>query len=108
MLRSDVNRREFLKIAAGAGAALAMPTAGAAAVPSKMIGIQVGAVSFVDEGTERVLDTLQQRACVNTLFLAVFTYGRGIAGRQIPGQPLPDHGKKIGRASCRERVLRLV
>ena len=59
-----------------------------------MIGIQVGAVSFVDEGTEKVLDVLQERACVNTLFLAVFTYGRGIAGRQIPGQPLPDHGKQ--------------
>ena len=26
MLKLDVNRREFLKIAAGAGAALAMPT----------------------------------------------------------------------------------
>ena len=24
----------------------------------------------------------------------MFTYGRGIAGRQIPGQPLPDHGKQ--------------
>jgi len=59
-----------------------------------MIGIQVGAVSFVDEGTEKVLDVLQERARVNTLFLAVFTYGRGIAGRQIPGQPLPDHGKQ--------------
>ncbi len=31
---------------------------------------------------------------MNTIFLAVFTYGRGIAGRQIPGQPLPDHGKQ--------------
>ncbi len=59
-----------------------------------MIGIQVGAVSFVDEGTEKVLDILQERGGVNTLFLAVFTYGRGIAGRQIPGQPLPDHGKQ--------------
>ena len=94
MLRLNVNRREFLKITAGAGAALAMPTSGHTAVPSKMIGIQVGAVSFVDEGTEKVLDELQERACVNTLFLAVFTYGRGIAGRQIPGQPLPDHGKQ--------------
>src|SRR6478752_9448321 len=96
MLNSDVNRREFLKITAGASAALAMPTLGHAAVsPSKtMIGIQVGAVSFVDEGTEQVLDNLQERARVNTLFLAVFTYGRGIAGRQIPGQPLPDHGKQ--------------
>ena len=94
MLRFDVNRREFVKIAAGTGAALAMPNFGLAAVSSKMIGIQVGAVSFVDESTEKVLDVLQERACVNTLFLAVFTYGRGIAGRQIPGQPLPDHGKQ--------------
>jgi hypothetical protein len=92
----DVNRREFLKITAGAGAALTMPTLGQTAVASssKMIGIQVGAISFVDEGTEKVLDVLQERAGVNTLFLAVFTYGRGIAGRQIPGQPLPDHGKQ--------------
>jgi len=90
----DVNRREFLKIAAGASAAMALPPLARPAVNSKMIGIQVGAISFVDEGTEKVLDTLQQRACVNTLFLAVFTYGRGIAGRQIPGQPLPDHGKQ--------------
>src|ERR1700720_1435269 len=94
MLQLDVNRREFLKIAAGSSAALAMPTLGHTAVSSKMIGIQVGAVSFVDEGAENVLDVLQERACVNTLFLAVFAYGRGIAGRQIPGQPLPDHGKQ--------------
>jgi hypothetical protein len=95
-MRLDVNRREFLKIASGAGAAFAMPTSEHPAVSSfsKMIGIQVGAISFVDEGTEKVLDVLQERACVNTLFLAVFTYGRGIAGRQIPGQPLPDHGKQ--------------
>ena len=90
----DVNRREFIKIAAGAGAALAMPGTGHATSSPKMIGIQVGAVSFVDEGTEKVLDVLQERGGVNTLFLAVFTDGRGIAGRQIPGQPLPDHGKQ--------------
>jgi hypothetical protein len=23
---------------------------------------------------------------------AAFTYGRGLAGRQLPGQPLPNHG----------------
>src|SRR6266542_4628876 len=66
----------------------------AAARENKMIGIQVGAVSFVDEGVEKVLDTFQERASVNTLFVATFTYGRGIAGRQVPGQPLPDHGKQ--------------
>ena len=99
----DLNRREFLKVAAGTGAALALPTLGSAAASSKMIGIQVGAISFVDEGTEKVLDVLQERGGVNTLFLAVFTYGRGIAGRQIPGQPLPDHGQRhplpVGRDS---------
>lgn len=60
--------------------------------PARAIGIQVGAVSFVDEGVERVLDLLQERAAVNALFLTTFTYGRGLAGRQIPGQPFPDHG----------------
>jgi hypothetical protein len=92
--KPDVNRREFLKLSAGAGAVLAMPAVAFPSQSKTMIGIQVGAVSFVDEGTEQVLDNLQERARVNTLFLAVFTYGRGIAGRQIPGQPLPDHGKQ--------------
>src|SRR5262252_2682660 len=58
----------------------------------KFIAIQIGAVSFVDEGVDKVLDILQQRGAVNALMLAVFTYGRGIAGRQVPGQPLPVHG----------------
>ena len=31
----------------------------------------------------------RRRECVD---VTVFTYGRGLAGRQIPGQPLPDHG----------------
>src|SRR2546429_3948063 len=59
-----------------------------------MVGIQVGAVSFVDEGTDKVLDEFQELAGINTLFLATFTYGRGIAGRQLRGQPLPDHGRQ--------------
>src|SRR5439155_2422594 len=57
------------------------------------IGMQVGAVSFVDENVEPVLERFQ-RARINALFIAAFSYGRGIAGRQIPGQPLPDHGKQ--------------
>ena len=86
-----ITRREFAEISfAGAAAALGAQTPAA----KKMIGIQLGAVSFVDEGVEPVLDNLQQMAGVNTLFVATFTYGRGIAGRQIPGQPLPDHGKQ--------------
>jgi hypothetical protein len=56
------------------------------------VAIQIGAVSFVDEGTERVLDILQEKAKVNTLWLCTFTYDRGTGGRQMPSQPLPDHG----------------
>ena len=48
----------------------------------------------MDEGVEKVLDILQEKARVNALFLAVYDYGNGIAGRQLPGHPLPDHGKQ--------------
>jgi len=56
------------------------------------IGIQVGAVSFEDEGVKKVLDVFQKRAKVNALSLATPTWTRGTGGRQIPGHPLPDHG----------------
>ena len=58
----------------------------------KFVGIQIGAVSFVDEGIEPVLDILQERGAINALMLACFTLTRGTGGRQIPSQPLPDHG----------------
>jgi hypothetical protein len=94
----NMDRRAFLQSAAAAAFTATAPTARAttpfAATQEKMIGIQVGAVSFVDEGAEKVLDEFQRDALINTLFLATFTYGRGIAGRQLPGQPLPDHGKQ--------------
>lgn len=56
------------------------------------VAIQVGAVSFVDEGVVPVLDTFQELAGVNALFLATPTWTRGTGGRQVPGHPLPDHG----------------
>src|SRR5712672_4369566 len=92
-----MDRRKFLQSAAGA--AIAASASGVNALPTKlvskkMIGIQIGAVSFLDEGVEQVLDHCEESAGVNTLFVATFTYGRGIAGRQVPGQPLPDHGKQ--------------
>ncbi|KAA6336402.1 hypothetical protein EZS27_015441 [termite gut metagenome] len=59
---------------------------------SKTIGIQIGPVSFMDEGIEQVLDILQERGAINTIFLSTFSYDRGISGRQIPGRAFPDHG----------------
>src|SRR5947208_1055802 len=90
-----MDRRTFLEtstLIAASGARGRAPRAARAEPP--MVGIQVGAVSFVDEGTDKVLDGFQEMAGINTLFLATFTYGRGIAGRQLRGQPLPDHGKQ--------------
>lgn len=97
---TDMARRDFLTQAA-ALAALARPAANAEATTSGLtghtvsVGIQVGAVSFVDEGIATVLDLLRERAAIDTLYLTTFTYGRGLAGRQIPGQPFPDHGSPV-------------
>jgi len=65
------------------------PAAVAADTGKKFVAIQIGARSFVDEGVQKCLDTLQQKGGVNTVMATVFTYGRGLAGR---GQPLADHG----------------
>jgi hypothetical protein len=93
-----MDRRLFLQNVAGTVVAASLPSAGIGAdlarPDKKMIGIQVGAVSFADEGVSKVLDECQRSASITTLFVATFTYGRGIAGRQIPGQPLPDHGSQ--------------
>src|SRR2546427_2184148 len=89
-----MDRREFLEASTVLAAGALIPQPATSHLGSAMIGIQAGAVSFVDEGTDKVLDNLQELGAVSTLFLASFTYGRGIAGRQVPGQPLPDHGKQ--------------
>ena len=102
------SRRDFLKNSAALSAMFAMgPVMGYAATnenaesmaKQKIHGIQIGAVSFVDEGVKQTLDYLQKQVGINTLFLTVFTYGRGLAGRQIPGQPMPDHGSQESDAS---------
>jgi hypothetical protein len=97
---TSTRRREFLKTVAAGAAIGTLGTPGAAkeSIPAsngkkKIMGIQVGAVSFVDEGIEQVLDIFQKHAAINALWLAGFTFGRGLGGRQIPGRPLPDHGK---------------
>lgn len=58
----------------------------------KFVAIQIGARSFVDEGVDKCLDTLREKGGVNALMATVFTYGTGLAGRQVHGEPLPDHG----------------
>jgi len=92
------SRRGFLKSGTAAAAAIASsPLAFAAPDPAstaadKMIGIQIGAASFMDEGVGEVLDIVQKRGAVNTIFISTFCYDRGLNGRQMPGRPFPDHG----------------
>jgi len=95
------SRRNFLRHSSALAAALAaapMTTLAfkdqAKAAGDKTIGIQLGAASFMDEGVDTVFDILQQRVGVNTIFMSTFCYDRGLNGRQIPGQPFPDHGPR--------------
>jgi hypothetical protein len=82
-----------LAAVAAAGPLLNVAPLFAAAADKNMINaLQVGANSFVEEGVDIVLDILQKRGSVNTVFLNTFTYGTGLASRQVPGQPYPDHG----------------
>jgi hypothetical protein len=91
-----VGRRTFVKrsVLAASAAALGQASRLEGAPAPAAIGIQIGAVSFVDEGTANAMAAVQEMGGVNTLFVATFTYGRGIAGRQPRGAPLPDHGRQ--------------
>ena len=59
----SVGRRDFIKGAAALATAATVSAAVAAehssSKPCKTIGIQIGAVSFVDEGVDQVLDIVQ-------------------------------------------------
>lgn len=57
-----------------------------------LAGIQIGAISFVDEGVDKVLDLLADKAGVNALFLGSYAFDRGVAGRQVTRKPHPGHG----------------
>ena len=59
-----------------------------------MIGIQVGAVSFVDEGTDQVLDIFQEKAGDQYFVPGDIHLWARHSGTAGPGQPLPDHGKQ--------------
>lgn len=71
----------------------------------RFVAIQVGAVSFIDEGVVAVLDTCQRLAGVNALFLATPTWTLGTGGHlqgwQQDAGTAPDeqHGRR-GISPC--------
>lgn len=62
---------------------------------SRIVALQLDAVGFVDEGIERVLDTVQERASINTLLLDVFWFSRGISERELAGERYRGHGLRL-------------
>ena len=60
----------------------------------KFVGIQVSPISFVDEGTDAVLDTLHDRVGVNVLMLGTVSWLGLKTGRSISHalDGWPDHG----------------
>jgi hypothetical protein len=57
-----------------------------------LAGIQIGAISFVDEGVDTVLDLLVEKAGINAVFVGTQAFDRGLAGRQVTRKPHPGHG----------------
>lgn len=61
---------------------------------NKFVGIQISPISFLDEGVETVLDTLQNRVGVNVLMLGTVSWLGLKTGRSISHalDGWPDHG----------------
>jgi hypothetical protein len=63
-------------------------------VSDPFVGIQISPISFIDEGVEQVLDTLQARASVNVLMIGTVSWLGLKVGRSISHEldGFPDHG----------------
>ncbi|HEX4756460.1 MAG TPA: hypothetical protein VH308_00710 [Terracidiphilus sp.] len=99
----SLDRRNFVRLCSAFALSLSpaafaqtrpAPGSGRTAVKNRknLVGIQVRGFSWVDEGVDAVLDNLQQKGDVNTLFAYTFSYGEARLRKDGP-IPLPDHGK---------------
>jgi hypothetical protein len=62
--------------------------------PDPFVGIQISPISFIDEGVDQVLDTLQTRLGINVLMIGTISWLGLKVGRRISHQleGWPDHG----------------
>ena len=101
-MSSILDRRAFIRLCSACAAFLAPaahPQAKPAAPVSRgavknrknFVGIQTRSYAWVDEGIDKVLDNMQQKGDVNTIWAYTFGYGET---RLKKGGPimLPDHG----------------
>jgi len=59
-------------------------------VADTFVGIQVGAISFIDEGVAPTLDRFADLGAINALCISALSWSRGNAGRAL--KEFPDHG----------------
>ena len=94
-------RRTFVRLCSACAAFLAKPGPQAKAAPpanrsltknrKNFVGIQVKPYAWVDEGIDQLLDNLQQKGNVNTVWAYTYDYSEARMTR-TSGIPRPDHG----------------
>lgn len=111
-MTSILNRRTFIQLCS-AGAALLTRSASAQTPaqnkpvppvsrakpkirPRNTVAIQVRGFAWVDEGIDQVLDNIQKKGNVNTVWAYVFGYGER---RLKKGGTYPDHGIPLAEGS---------
>jgi hypothetical protein len=108
----DLDRRNFVRLCSAAAATLTSararseqqpqqflaPRVGRGSVKSRknVVAIQVRAFGWVDEGVDQVLDNIQHKGNVNTVWAYTFAYGET---RLKKGVSLPDHGTPLAAGS---------
>jgi hypothetical protein len=106
-MSSVLNRRAFIQICSAAAAFLtrsarpqvkSVPRIGKGSVKNRknFVGIQVRAFAWLDEGIDQVLDNIQNKGDVNTVWAYTFGYGEQ---RLRKGVSLPDHGIPLASGS---------
>ena len=131
-MKSSLDRRSFLRLASATAAFLArkassqtsapasaaqsaapqpqsasvqLPARGQhAAVKSRknFVGIQVRGFAWVDEGVDQVLDNIQKKGEVNTVWAYTYAYGEQ---RLKQGSGFPDHGAPLSAANGSSRFV---
>ncbi len=91
-----MKRRDFIKSAAVVAMAPANAPANELAQPNRepapLVGVQIAPVSILDEGIEQCLDTLREKAAINTLFIYSQTYHAGTTPSNVLAT---DHGVPV-------------
>jgi hypothetical protein len=117
-MKSPLDRRSFLRLASATAAFLAQKAhpqtaAPAADAPARsgraqrgqrapvnsrknFVGIQVRGFAWVDEGVDQVLDNIQKKGEVNTVWAYTYAYGEQ---RLKQGSGFPDHGAPLTAAN---------